>query len=275
MQQQPGQPGQPGYGAPPGYSKQPQAGPPQPDAPSNQYEYQQPAPSTAAAGCPPGLEYLTQVDQILIKQVIELIEIFTGWETNNRFKVLNTLGQQVYFIQEETDCFQRQCCGPGRGFILHVTDNNQQEVMRIERPFKCLAGCCWCAGDGCSAFELHVEAPVGNVIGYVRQERSGWKPKLALYDPDHTRLAVIEGPCCVFNSPCCGDVEFPVYDPNKQQEIGMLAKQWTGALSEYFTDADNFCVKFPLDMDVRMKALFFGAMMMIDFMFFEKKKNNH
>jgi len=170
---------------------------------------------------------------------------------------------------------QRQCCGPGRGFILYVTDNNQQEVMRIERPFKCCAGCPWCAGDGCCAWELSVEAPVGNVIGYVRQECSSWKPKFKLMDTDKQDLAIIEGPCCVCNSPCCGDVEFPVYDPGKNQEIGMLAKQWTGALSEYFTDADNFCVKFPLDMDVRMKALYFGAMMLIDFMYFEQKKNNN
>jgi len=267
----------PGYGqpgAPPGYNQAPPDGAPKPDAGTHQYQYQPPAP-IGGAGCPPGLEYLTQVDQILIKQVIELIEIFTGWETNNRFRVLNTLGQQVYFIQEETDCMQRQCCGPGRGFILHVTDNNQQEVMRIERPFKCCAGCPWCAGDGCCAWELSVEAPVGNVIGYVRQECSSWKPKFKLMDTDKQDLAIIEGPCCVCNSPCCGDVEFPVYDPGKNQEIGMLAKQWTGALSEYFTDADNFCVKFPLDMDVRMKALYFGAMMLIDFMYFEQKKNNN
>ncbi len=43
--------------------------------------------------------------------------------------------------------------------------------MRVSREFKCCAGCCWCAGccTGCS-HELLVEAPVGNVIGYVKQK---------------------------------------------------------------------------------------------------------
>lgn len=43
--------------------------------------------------------------------------------------------------------------------------------MRISREFKCCAGCCWCAGccNGC-AHEVVVEAPVGNVVGYVRQK---------------------------------------------------------------------------------------------------------
>ena len=33
-----------------------------------------PAPATAPTNCPPGLEYLTQVDQVLVNQQIELLE---------------------------------------------------------------------------------------------------------------------------------------------------------------------------------------------------------
>ena len=71
----------------------------------------------------------------------------------------------------ETTCMMRQCCGPARGFTLHVTDNNNQEVIRIVRPFKCCAGNCWCAHpNNCCSMELEVQAPVGQVIGYVKQE---------------------------------------------------------------------------------------------------------
>ena len=68
-------------------------------------------------GCPPGLEYLTQVDQLLVNQQIELLEckaqpvlyceslshyllVMTGFETQNKYKVSNSLGQQVYFAAE-------------------------------------------------------------------------------------------------------------------------------------------------------------------------------
>ena len=42
--------------------------------------------------------------------------------------------------------------------------------MRLSREFKCCAGGCWFAGtcDAC-AHEVIVEAPIGNIIGYVRQ----------------------------------------------------------------------------------------------------------
>lgn len=46
--------------------------------------------------CPPGLEYLATVDQLLVQQKVELIEAITGFETNNKFNVKNSMGQKVY-----------------------------------------------------------------------------------------------------------------------------------------------------------------------------------
>lgn len=50
---------------------------------------------TVATNCPPGLEYLTTIDQLLVKQKVELLEAFTGFETNNKFTIKNSLGQKV------------------------------------------------------------------------------------------------------------------------------------------------------------------------------------
>ncbi len=36
------------------------------------------------ANCPPGLEYLTQLGQLLVKQKVEMFEAITGWETVNK-----------------------------------------------------------------------------------------------------------------------------------------------------------------------------------------------
>lgn len=267
-----GQPPQ-GYGQPPqGYGQPPtQYGQP-PGPPGQQVQM---APMAASMpGVPPGLEYLTQVNQLIIKQIIELLEVFTGWETNNKYRVFNTMGQQVYYAGEETDLCMRLCCGPGRGFTIHITDNYGKEVISVKREFKCCAGCCWCANADCCAFELQVEAPPGQVIGYVRQEQSGWKPHYSIRDANHEKVASITGPCCVCNAPCCGDVEFPVMSADGLTEIGKVSKQWTGAVSEYFTDADTFSVSFPQDMDVKMKATLFGAVFLIDFMYFEHNNNN-
>lgn len=46
-------------------------------------------------------------------------------------------------------------------------------------------------------------------------------------------------------------------------EIGQIAKKWTGFVQEAFTDADVFGITFPMDLDVRMKAVLIGACMLI------------
>ncbi len=55
---------------------------PQYTAPQQQGAIQGPGgqwmqPGAPPPGCPPGLEYLTTVDQLLVKQQVELLE---GWE---------------------------------------------------------------------------------------------------------------------------------------------------------------------------------------------------
>ncbi|GAA55617.1 phospholipid scramblase 1 [Clonorchis sinensis] len=52
-------------------------------------------------------------------------------------------------------------------------------------------------------------------------------------------------------------------------EVGLITKQWSNIIQEMYTDADNFGIAFPMDLDVRIKATLIGAVFLIDFMFFE------
>ncbi|XP_070561172.1 phospholipid scramblase 1-like isoform X2 [Ptychodera flava] len=156
-------------------------------------------------GCPPGLEYLAQIDSLQVHQTMELFEVFTGWETRNRYVVNNCLGQRTYYAMEESTAFMRNCCGPSRAFVLHITDNYQQEVLRITREFKCCAGCCWCAGADSCAYEAVVEAPVGTTIGYVRQAASGCSPHAKIMDANRDPIMTMWGPCCPVQGPGCTD----------------------------------------------------------------------
>ena len=121
------------------------------------------------------------------------------------------------------------------------------------------------------------------------------KPEYKIQDADENTVLKIIGPCCTCS--CAGDVEFQVYD-NNDQPCGQIRKQWTGIVKELFTDADNFGVTFPMDLDAKIKATLLGAVFLIvrkslqssdvlvvyvsdvrcfvslqDFMFFEKEQN--
>ncbi len=69
--------------------------------------------------------------QLIVKQKVELLEAFSGCETKNKYKIKNSMGQEVYKAKEETDCCTRQCCGPLRPFDMTVKDNNDQEVRKM------------------------------------------------------------------------------------------------------------------------------------------------
>lgn len=214
-------------------------------------------------GCPPGLEYLTQVNQLLIHQRASLAEMATDWEMNNIYTVKNSLGQQVFVATEKNNILTLQCCGPSRPFTIHLHDNLGQEVLTLRRPLKCMF-CCF----PCCLQELEVQNPPGNPIGYVVQD---WHPVLFNFTVLNERREPqlrIKGPWCLCE--CVADVVFEVTSLDGSAVLGQISKQWTGVLQECFTDADNFGITFPMDLDVKVKAVILGACFLIDFMFFEK-----
>lgn len=92
----------------------------------------------------------------------------------------------------------------------------------------------------------------------------------------------IEAPFCMFS--ICGDVEFKVslycyylhtllmlcflflisqITTLGGEQVGKISKQWAGWVREMCTDADFFGITFPLDLDVYMKAVMLGAVMLI------------
>ncbi len=101
--------------------------------------------------------------------------------------------------------------------------------------------------------------------------RSVCNPEFVVRDQNDEIALRITGPVCTYS--ICGDVKFKVVSPDGSTEVGEIRKQWSGVLREAFTDSDNFGINFPMDLDVRMKATLLGALFLIDFMFFEKAKN--
>uniref|UniRef100_H3AUK0 Phospholipid scramblase n=1 Tax=Latimeria chalumnae TaxID=7897 RepID=H3AUK0_LATCH len=209
-----------------------------------------------ATGVPHGLEYLTQVDQILIHQTVELVEAFIGFETNNKYEIKNSLGQKIYYAKEENDCCTRNCCGPLRHFNMKITDNTDREVIHLVRPFKCAS--CWCP---CCLQEMEVQSPPGTTIGFIIQNWHPFIPKFSIQNVERETVLKVTGSCCMCN--CCGDVVFDVKTRDESRSVGRISKQWSGLLKEVFTDTDNFGIQFPMDLDVKMKATLMGACFLI------------
>jgi hypothetical protein len=66
---------------------------------------------------------------------------------------------------------------------------------------------------------------------------------------------------------------FEVHDL-KGNVIGAVTKKYGGCMKECFTNATNFNITFPRDLDVKMKATLLAACFLIDMMFFEHTEND-
>ncbi|XP_059820663.1 phospholipid scramblase 2-like isoform X1 [Hypanus sabinus] len=218
---------------------------------------------TPIPNCPPGLEYLTLIDQILVHQVTELIEALVGYETKNKYEVKNGLGQRVYYAVEDSEFCNRICCGSNRAFIIKILDNLGRTVMHLVRPLGCGSCCC-----PCCLHQMEVQAPPGKAIGYIVQEWHPFIPKMSILNESRETVLKIRGPCLTMS--CFGDVNFEVVSRDEATVVGKISKQWSGLVREYLTDTDNFGIQFPMDLDVKIKAVLLGACIFVDFMYFEQ-----
>lgn len=156
-----------------------------------------------------------------------------GFESNNKYEVRNTLGQNVFYAVEENDCLNRQCCGPLRPFSIHILDNFGQEVITVTRPLKCMSCFFPCCLQEVSATalaqlftplssyledmvtnltqpppQLEVQAPPGNPVGYIIQQWHPFSPKFIVANEHNEPVLKIHGPFCGWS--CLPDVDFEV-----------------------------------------------------------------
>ena len=119
---------------------------------------------------------------------------------------------------------------------------------------------------------MTITSPItGEILGSIKQKWHPFLPIFVIYDANEKKVLKMEGPFCAVS--CCGDVNFEVQTMDGNN-VGKITKQWSGFAKEAFTDADNFGVTFPLDLDVKVKAVLVGAVFLIDFMFFEQAQDN-
>lgn len=80
----------------------------------------------------------------------------------------------------------------------------------------------------------------------------------------HTAAAEMSNPCALipFNSREDTSLSLQVQSLDGVSNIGNIIRKWNGLLSA-MEDADHFDIHFPLDMDVKVKAMIFGTCFLI------------
>ena len=179
-----------------------------------------------------------------------MLQVFTGFETKNRYRVLDSNGNDILYAYEESGFMGRQFLGNHRPLTLNIIDGNGKIQLIARRKFF------W--------FLSHLEllSPDGTSIGQMQRRFKIIGRRFDLSDD--------QGDGC--------SVDGPMLRPNtfwirrNGVEMARITKQWSGLTREMFTAADTFGIEFTSDtLSESMRWLILGAAFAIDLDFFERR----
>lgn len=191
-------------------------------------------------------------ETLVVRQEIEPLQVFSGLETENRYKVLDPGEQVICFAYEESGFMARQFLKGHRPLNINIVDAEGNLLMSARRRFF------W--------FFSHLEffSAGGGFLGRMQRRFS--------FPGRRFDLADTEG--------IVGTVHGPALRPNTfwlrrdGREMARITKQWGGLPREMFSAADTFFVQFTdTTMAESMRWLVLSAAFAIDLDFFEDRNS--
>jgi hypothetical protein len=195
---------------------------------------------------------LEHLESLTVRQEVEMIQAFTGLETKNRYRILDSHGNDFLYAYEESGFFGRQFLGGHRPLTIKVINKAGEDLLVARRKFF------W--------FFSHLEMslPDGRLLG--RLDRR--------FKLTSRRFELFEG------AGSAGFVNGPLLRPNTfwfQQngsQAVKITKRWSGFTREMLTAADTFQVEFIAPrLSESTRWLMLGAALAIDLDFFENRQS--
>lgn len=206
--------------------------------------FQQPMPSQQISGA----------TQLRIRQRRELAEVFTGFETRNRYEIDDGSGAPFLWAMETGGGMGRwvlrQWLGSKRPFTVEVKDASGATLIEVRRPWR------WFLS------RAEIFDGTGNKLGAIQQRFSFLRRRYTVEGPGGNEVAELFGPVL---KPWTFEVHV------RGNVLGKITKRWSGLLKESFTDADHFGLELGPTADPRLRSLCLGATFLIDFVHFERK----
>ncbi len=186
-----------------------------------------------------------------IEQIKEWGEIVLGVECENKYKIKNETGQQIGFVAEFSD-HSRFYLGSHRPFVAAVFNTKGIRVLEFERPSFLF----WSS--------MKVLDGLFNSLGTVNRRFSLLDRKYKLSTEENVNFNTVYSKFSQFWT-------FELLD-HQGEKIGQITKNWSGAVQEFFTDADNFTIKLEgrgTQLNLKERSILLGTAISIDFDFFE------
>ena len=202
---------------------------------------------------------LESYPSLLVKQQVETLQVFSGLETNNRYRVIDPDGADVLYAYEESGFMARQLLRTHRPLSITVMDAQGTVIMTAHRKFF------WFMSH------LEMDGPQGVSMGRIDRRFKMIGRRYEISDGQGEVLELV--------GPLMRPHTFKLMRDGA--EVGRITKRWGGAGRELFTAADTFQVAFEPQNDAgsgphaplseAMRWVMLGAAIVIDLDFFENR----
>ena len=193
---------------------------------------------------------LERYETLAVRQEVEMLQVFTGLETENRYRILDPNGNDVLFAYEESGFIGRQFLGGHRPLTLTIIDNGGNHLLTARRKFF------W--------FFSHLEVFDSDegMIGRMERKFKLIGRRFDLQDA-HGHVGFIDGPLLRPNT---------FWLRQNDVDLARVTKRWSGLSREAFSVADSFHIDFTdSSLSESMRWLILGASFAIDLDFFEDR----
>lgn len=221
---------------------------------------------------PPGLKDLQDIAVLKVHQHLDSAELFCCWQRPARYSIYDGSKneEQLLYAQEVSECYVRQCLGANRGFVMKISNSDQQEILRLQRPLRCPCGICWwwC----CCIQELNIESPPGTHIATISEDRSFCCcPGYYVTNDDDSRIIFrLNFSCCLCKF--CSDVCIKV--TQRGETVAEISKFSSGNCKDVCGTENEFTIKFVKDLHIQDKVIILGSSFLIDYNFFERQQRS-
>lgn len=193
---------------------------------------------------------LNKHEELIVRQEVEHLEVFSDFETKNRYSIATPTGEDILYAYEESSGVARYFLKRRRPLQLHVVDDAGGDVLTASRDFFWLLS------------SVKVSDESGRYIGSLNRRFAVARRRFSLLDANNRLVAEIHG--SIFRR-----YTFMIQNP-AGDEIGRVTKQWSGLGREMFTDADTFQILFGgAEQNRELRLLILAAAFAIDLDFFE------
>jgi uncharacterized protein YxjI len=211
--------------------------------------------------------FLNSQNSVTVQQNEDMFRIVTGWQTRNRYVVLDQMGQSIAYIAERDtgilSTLSRQVLGPRRTLIVDVFNSSGEPIFQIKRPWF------WFLSN------LFVYSSTGRTIGSVLHRFTFFRPRYELKDAAESTFSYLESSILGANTlmdSIAGNRVFKSLSVQGDPNGGSISRIWKGLLNRALTAEDSYQIEFSPEWTEEQKLICLAASISIDLDFFDVDK---